>query len=156
MEYELLFFTSVANEDKINSIKKDIIEILESLGGKLSSEFLDIGKRKLAYPIKKNTHAFFSFVRFKISDENKQNISEIGKRLGFYNNVMRHIIVRTSEIGKPVISPEIRFEKKKIEEKIRKRKEPLQLEAKINGEKPKAVLFNLDEKISRILEETPE
>lgn len=156
MEYELLFFTSVANEDKIGSIKKDITEILESLGGKPSGSFSDIGKRKLAYPIKRNTHAFFSFVRFALDDENKQNIPEIGKRLGLYGNVMRHIIVRADEIGKPIISQEIKFEEKKIEKKARERKELPRPEAKPIEMKPKAALSDLDEKLSEILEETPE
>ena len=167
MEYELLFFTSVANEDKIDSIKKDITEILESLGGKISGGFSDIGKRKLAYPIKRNTHAFFSFVRFKLDDENRQNIPEIGKRLGLYGNVMRHIIVRASEIGKPIISGGIKFEEEKVEMKPSGRRErparPPQVEkpagpgteAKPDEKKPKASLSELDEKLSEILEETP-
>ena len=168
MEYELLFFTSVANEDKIESIKKDITEILESLGGKLAGVFSDIGKRKLAYPIKHNTHAFFSFVRFELDGENRQNIPEIGKRLSLYGNIMRHIIVRADEIGKPVISQEIKFEEEKVEKKTRERKErptrPFRAEkrigekpeAKIAKVKPKAALSDLDEKLSEILEETPE
>jgi ribosomal protein S6 len=149
VEYELLFFTSVANEEKINLIKKDITGILESLGAKLSTDFFDIGKRKLAYPIKRNTHAFFSFVRFWLDDENKQNISEIGKRLALYNNIIRHIIVRADEIGKPIISEEIRFKQKEKTIKLTEK-------AKSDEEKPKASLSELDEKLNEILEETPE
>lgn len=169
MEYELLFFTSVANEEKIGSIKKDITEILESLGGKLSGDFSDIGKRKLAYPIKRNTHAFFSFVRFELDGENRQNIPEIGKRLGLYGNVMRHIIVRADEIGKPIISGGIKFEhEEKAEMRPSGRREgptrPKQAEKpirpaaeiKASEDKSKASLSELDEKLSEILEETPE
>ncbi|KKR44261.1 MAG: hypothetical protein UX02_C0001G0096 [Candidatus Moranbacteria bacterium GW2011_GWC1_45_18] len=167
VEYELLFFTQVANEDKIGSIKKDITEILESLGGKLSGGFSDIGKRKLAYPIKRNTHAFFSFVRFSLDDENRQNIPEIGKRLGLYGNIMRHIVVRAEEIGKPIISGGIKFEEEKAKTRTGGGKEkptsPKQIEkpagpvaeTKIDEDKPKASLSELDEKLSEILEETP-
>jgi len=153
MEYELLFFASIANENKIDSIKKDITEILESLGGKLSGVFSDIGKRKLAYPIKHNTHAFFSFVRFELDE--RQNIPEMNKRLGLYDKIMRHIIVRADEVGKPVISQEIKFEEKKIEKRVREIVKKPKLETKPVEKKSKTALSDLDEKLSEILEETP-
>ncbi len=168
MEYELLFFTSVANEGEVETIKKEIGEILESLGAKILGEWNDIGKRKLAYPIKRNTHAFFSFVRFALDDEKKQNIPEIGKRLGLYNKVMRHIIVRASEIGKPLVSGEMKFGKREAARKPIKQKEEsvlpfqvpktadLEKERKLEDKKTKASLSELDEKLSEILEETPE
>jgi ribosomal protein S6 len=168
MEYELLFFTTAPNEDKIGSIKKDITEILESQGGKMAGDFSDIGKRKLAYPIKRNTHAFFSFVRFELEGESRQNIPEIGKRLGLYGNIMRHIIVRAWEIGKPIISGGIKFEEERTGMKPRGRREkpvrPLQTErpagsgeeTKSDESKAKTSLSELDEKLSEILEETPE
>jgi len=168
LEYELLFFTSVANEDKIDLIKKDITEILESQGAKMSGEFSDIGKRKLAYPIKRNTHAFFSFVRFVLDGENRQNIPEIGKHLGLYGNIMRHIVVRADEIGKPIISGGIKFEEERaVARPSGRREKPIRLrqeerpakptaETKPNEDKSKASLSELDEKLSEILEETPE
>jgi len=100
MEYELLFFTSVANEDRIGEIKKEIVEILESQGGKIFVDFSDIGKRKFAHPIKKQTHGFFSFCRFTLDE--KENIPEIGRRLALNDKLMRHIIVRAAEIGKQI------------------------------------------------------
>ena len=107
---------------KLDSIKKDVIDILESLGGKMAGEFSDIGKRKLAYPIKRNTHAFFSFVRFELEDENRQNIPEIGKRLGLYGKIMRHIIVRADEIGKPMFRQGSNLKKKKPGKTRRKKR----------------------------------
>jgi ribosomal protein S6 len=100
MEYELLFFTSVANEDRIGEIKKEIVEILESQNGKISVDFSDIGKRKFAHPIKKQTHGFFSFCRFMLDE--KENLPEIGRRLSLNDKLMRHIIVRAAEIGKQI------------------------------------------------------
>lgn len=169
MEYELLFFTSVANEERIGEIKKELTEILTNLGGTLLGEFTDIGKRKLAYPIKRNTHAFFSFVRFEMDDESKQNIPEVAKRISLFDKVMRHIIVRADEIGKPVISRDIQ-----IGEEMPKGKRPARIAAQsaLGGDipkaqpaaapqektvetKPKAALSDLDEKLTEILEETP-
>ncbi len=166
MEYELLFFTTVANEERIGEIKKELTGILESLGGKSLGDFSDIGKRKLAYPIKRNTHAFFSFVRFELDDEGKQNIPEIGKRISLYDKVMRHMIVRADEIGKPVAAqnrPESAHTERRSAPIREARKVPAAAEPaeKAAGQpeaaeaKPKATLAELDEKINEILEETP-
>jgi ribosomal protein S6 len=154
MEYELLFFTTIANEEKIELIKKDLVEILTSLGAKLSSEFTDIGKRKLAYPIKRNTHAFFSFTRFDL--EERQNIPEINKRINLYDKVMRHLIVRADEIGKPVGAVDLKPEES-AREKPTKKEKPAQSASlqKPEESKMKTSLSDLDEKLSEILEETP-
>lgn len=156
MEYELLFFTSAGDEDRVDIIKKELTEILESLGAKLLGGFTDIGKRKLAYPIGRDTHAFYSWVRLELDDENKQNIPEIGKRLSLYDKITRHIIVRADEIGKPVSAavPETTAEKMAAEKVKAEIKRP-QTEAKSAEKKPKAALSELDEKLSEILEETP-
>lgn len=150
MEYELLFFTSVANEDRVDTIKKELTEILVASGGKILGDFTDIGKRKLAYPIKRNTHAFFSFVHFDLDDENKQNIPEINKLIGLNEKVMRHIIVRADEIEKPV-SADQAAEKEKSETPPRGQAG----EAKPAEKESKAGLSELDEKLSEILDNNP-
>jgi len=157
MEYELLFFASLTNEDKIDQIKKDLVEILESLGAKLQGDFTDIGKRKLAYPIKRDTHAFFSFVHFMLEDENRQNIPEIAKRINLYNHVIRHIIVRADEIGKTLGAVEIKPQETPREKPARKEaKAKPEAKAPEIETKPKAALSDLDEKLTEILEENPE
>jgi ribosomal protein S6 len=149
MEYELLFFTSASNEGKASSIKKDIEEVVASSEGKLSGEWNDIGKRKFAHPIKKETHGFYSFVHFTIDDKGK--LPEIGKRLALNDKIMRHIIVRADEIGKPSIPSENReapVSSQNIEAKPVFEKKPA-------SEKAKADLNELDEKLNEILDETP-
>ena len=155
MEYELLFFTTVANEEKIGLIKEDLVEIVTSLGAKMAGEFTDIGKRKLAYPIKRNTHAFFSFIRFEL--EERQNIPDINKHINLYDKVMRHIIVRADEIGKLVGAVDLKPEEI-IKEKPVKKEKPVQpaIQQKPVESKSKTALSDLDEKLSEILEETPE
>jgi len=157
MEYELLFFTSVSNEDRVGTIKKELVEILESLGGKLLGDFTDIGKRKLAYPIKRDTHAFFSWVRFTLDGEAKQNIPEIGKRISLNDKVIRHIIVRADEIGKTVSVAQIETEAEKAEaEKVKAEIAKPEIKAEPSEKEGKASLSDLDEKLSEILDETPE
>lgn len=156
MEYELLFFTSVSNEDRVDTIKKDLTEILENLGGKLLGGFTDIGKRKLAYPIRRDTHAFYSWARFTLDDESRNNIPEINKRISLNDEVIRHLIVRADEIGKPIsaAAPETEAEKLAAEKIKAEIKKP-QAEAKPAKKEPRAALSELDEKLSEILEETP-
>lgn len=153
MEYELLFFTSVANVDRIPEIKREIEEIITGQGGKITKDFSDIGKRKFAHPIKKQTHGFFSFCHFAL--EEKENIPEINKRLALYDKIMRHLIVRADEIGKPIGGQNIREEKTEVT--ARKFTE----QAKPKEDKPaesgtKVGMKELDEKLSEILEENPE
>jgi len=171
MEYELLFFTTVANEDRIGEIKKEIVEILESQGGKISVDFSDIGKRKFAHPIKKQTHGFFSFCRFMLDETD--NIPEIGRRLAMNDKLMRHIIVRAAEIGKQIgaqaeesahaASPERnapRHETARQASRSEKRPEtekaPAPQQAKPTEAETKIGMKELDDKLSAILEESPE
>jgi|GEM_PF-664314 len=175
MEYELLFFTSVANEDRIGEIKKDIVEILESHDGKISVDFSDIGKRKFAHPIKKQTHGFFSFCRFTLDET--ENIPEIGRRLAMNDKLMRHIIVRAAEIGKQIgaqagenaparnasaerntprhetVRHTHRSETKTAEVE---KSAPAPQQAKPTEAETKIGMKELDDKLSAILEESPE
>lgn len=149
MEYELLFFTYASNENKVPGIKKELEEILINHGGKLSGDFTDIGKRKFAYPIKRETHGYYSFVRLTLEDTAK--LPEINKRIGLNNQVTRHLIVKASEVGHPVFASgtppqEIMAEEKKIEEIPQE---------KASESKPKANMDDLDEKLNELLDETP-
>ncbi len=176
MEYELLFFTTIANEDRIGEIKKEIVEILESQGGKIFVDFSDIGKRKFAHPIKKQTHGFFSFCRFTLDE--KENIPEIGRRLALNDKLMRHIVVRAAEIGKQIgaqagesaparNASHVETDRRNIsrnvagrrtapsEKKPEIKKMPAPQEAKPTEAETKIEMKELDDKLSAILEESP-
>jgi small subunit ribosomal protein S6 len=145
LEYELLFFTSVNNEDKVPAIKKELEDLLASFGGKITRDFTDIGKRKLAYPIKRNTHAFFSWCWFVL--EEKEKISEINRLIRLNDKIMRHIIVRAEEVGKPAA------EQKEVRAQAKTAKPTPEIPAKEKDSKPKAQLEDLDEKLNELLEE---
>ena len=150
MEYELLFFTSVANAERAPEIKKEIEEILTSLGAKIAKDFSDIGKRKFAHPIKKQTHGFYSFCWFSL--EESENIPEINKRLNLNDSIMRHLIVRASEIGRPITAQSVI--ERKTETGISKKTE--RAEEKPRETRSKVGIGELDEKLSEILGENPE
>ncbi|MFA5872270.1 MAG: 30S ribosomal protein S6 [Parcubacteria group bacterium] len=153
MEYELLFFSSLSHEDKIEEIKKEIQDTITGLGGKISIDWNDIGKRKLAHPIKKDTHAFYSWCRF--TTEEKDKIPEMNRALVLNDRIIRHIVVRASEVGKKVdpaqdIQPDT--EVKAVEEV----KPAIETKPEEKETKPKVTLNELDDKLNEILDETPE
>jgi ribosomal protein S6 len=168
MEYELLFFTSVANADRAGEIKREIEEILSGRGAKKTADWNDIGKRKFAHPIKKQTHGFFSFCRFTIEDA--ENLPELNKRLSLNDKVMRHIIVRADEIGKPIGAPTMPDAKqetrgRRVPEVSAAKKVSAQIvppakseaEEKMSPEEiAKVEMKELDEKLDAILDESPE
>jgi len=149
MEYELLFFISFANEERVGEIKKEIEEAIVKFGGEISADFSDVGKRKLAYPVKKQTHAFFSFCRFTL--EETDNLPELNRRLNLNDKIMRHLIVRADEVGKPFAAQMERETKPEArEQKIARPKteeKPAEVETKVKVEMAK-----LDEKLDEILE----
>jgi small subunit ribosomal protein S6 len=147
MEYELLFFTSVANEERAPEIKREIEEAIISQGGKITKDFSDIGKRKFAHPIKRQTHGFYSFCWFEL--EKNENMPEISKRLSLNEKIMRHLIVRADEIGKPIAQQE------SLRKESREKAASSEKEEKGVEEKPKVGMAELDEKLSEILDETP-
>jgi small subunit ribosomal protein S6 len=164
MEYELLFFTTLANEESVPEIKREIEEIITGRGGKILNDFSDIGKRKFAHPIKKQTHGFFSFCRFTLDE--KENIPELNRRLILNEKIMRHLIVRADEIGKPINAQIIRTSRPEESaakpmtlktvapsESIAK---PETEEKKPAEDKSKVGMANLDEKLDEILTESPE
>jgi ribosomal protein S6 len=163
MEYELLFFTSVANVDRAPEIKREIEEIITGRGGQKTADWNDIGKRKFAHPIKKQTHGFFSFCRFTI--EEAENIPELNKRLALNDKIMRHIIVRADEIGKPIGAPAMPDARQdaRPERPSIKRTEPARVESQSAAseknpaeETAKVEMAELDEKLNAILDESPE
>jgi ribosomal protein S6 len=149
MEYELLFFTYASTENKVPDIKKELIEILTNHGGKLSGDFTDIGKRKFAYPIKRETHGFYSFIHFTLED--KGNLPEINKRIGLMDHVTRHLIVKAAEVKKSIASDRTAPREIIAEEKQNKEV----TEEKTAESKPKSSMADLDEKLNELLDETP-
>jgi small subunit ribosomal protein S6 len=145
MEYELLFFTSLANEERIPEIKREIEEILSGRGAKIVNDFSDIGKRKFAHPIKKQTHGFYSFCHFTLDE--KENIPEINRRLSLNDKIMRHLIVRADEIGKPISAQNINEQKAEP-----KKEKEIIIPEKPAEEKEKVGITELEEKLEEILE----
>jgi small subunit ribosomal protein S6 len=87
--YELGLWLSIDSEvDKeLERIKK----LLTSYGAEIF--FVDsFNKRKMAYPVKKQTMGYFGYLLFKL--DNGENILEIKNNLRKINSILRFIIIK--------------------------------------------------------------
>jgi small subunit ribosomal protein S6 len=157
MEYELIFIIPLEQEEKVETIKNELTKIIEDHSGKMLG-FTDIGKRKFAYPINHQTHGYYSFCRFTVPERNQ--IATISKEISVKKKVVRHMIVKASEIGKPITEktetkavPEVEIKAEDIKEAV-KEQPPLKAGSQQKNETSKIELDELDEKLNEILEST--
>ncbi|MBI2026874.1 MAG: 30S ribosomal protein S6 [Deltaproteobacteria bacterium] len=76
--------------DQVDEIKNYIDE---KIGKIIKQE--QWGSKKLAYPIAKETKGIYSYYTF---DADAQNIKDLNHWLGIHRNVLRHLIVKRSEV----------------------------------------------------------
>lgn len=96
MLYELtmIFRSSLGEEDR-----KKVLETVKKLIGKSSRlvETLDLGKRMLAYPIKKEKEGNFICLKLEITG---QEAVEINKKLKNDEKVLRYLLVKAAKVSK--------------------------------------------------------
>ncbi len=152
--YELLYIVSNKfTEDELKPIIKKVGAIINDRGGKatLTEEW---GKKRLAYPIKNFSHAYYVLVEFDFEGE---KVESIDRDLRMMSEILRHQIV-----SKRVKTAEDIKKEKEISEKIAARKEKeaekevkeekKEDEKKEEKKKEKVDIGELDEKLDKILE----
>ncbi len=89
--YELAVVTSdeLPEKDKKEIFEKIEKKISDSKGTLTNTE--EWPKRKLAYPIKKNTNAIFTFVQFEVDSKVP---AEIRKELNISESVLRSLLIK--------------------------------------------------------------
>ena len=111
--YEVMYIADPATDaDTLGQLNKEIGELIEKEGGSVV-KFEDMGKRELAYRIKKFTEGYYCL--FEIEGSGKE-IAELERRMRVNDKIVRYLTVRVDEERKAA---------EKIEEKRRKRKERL-------------------------------
>lgn len=145
--YELLYLISNKfSEDEVKPIIEKINSIIVNNQGKITLTE-DLGKKRLAYPIKSFRYGYYNLVEFDLVGEDLINVD---RALRMMNEVLRHQIVT-----KVVKTAEQIAQDKKIAEKIAARtvKEEKEVKEKIKEtDKEKVDLKDLDEKLDKILE----
>lgn len=96
--YELLFILpGTLSEDEVKPVVKDVQEIVKANGGQNYS-CDDMGKSRLAYPMKHIRYGYFQLAHFEA--ESKQ-VVVIGKKLRLVTQVLR-VLIQKYDPKKPV------------------------------------------------------
>ena len=92
MHYELTFIISAAvPEIKHPAINTEILSQLEKIKAQIIKAPYSLGRRKLAYTIKKQKHGFYSAVEFGL--EEKSGLKELDTYLSHNHSILRHLII---------------------------------------------------------------
>lgn len=107
MQYELFYLVGERNELNIDTIREEVSQLLKDTQAILLEPEI-IEKRKLAYEIKHQKRGTYVTRRFEMpevdhwaSEENTANesgLETINRKLNLMTTVLRHMIVKTSEL----------------------------------------------------------
>ena len=91
--YEIMFIVKpTLEEEAISATVKSLESIITKMKGKV--EIKEMGKRELAYPIKKEISGFYYLFTVSASHE---AIAEFDRKAGLNENVLRHQIIKLDE-----------------------------------------------------------
>jgi len=156
-QYELMYLLGAqVADDEVPKISQNILKFAEDFGATDVKE-TQLGKKKLAYPIKKTRNGHYVVVNFTMDTK---NINTFDAKIRAQNtNIIRYIIVNLDEHL-------ARMEKDKVEQAKIVRKgppaeavvaeKPMKIESKVKKEAPVLVELNaeeLDKKIEEALTE---
>lgn len=141
--YELLYIISNQyTEDEAQKIKEKIKGVLKNFEAILGYEE-DLGKKKLAYPIKQLIHGYYFLAEFELEDGRK--IKEINNWLRLDKEILRAQIITKKKLTSQ--------EKEEIKRRESARPKTEKSETKtLKPENDKKIdIKNLDEKLEEIL-----
>lgn len=163
--YELLYIVGTQFTDQeIEGIGSTISQMLETAGAKVL-KIQNLGKIRLAYPIKKMRHGSYILAYF---DADPSAIADVNRRLALTDEILRHTILerpagaleRTFELSSYVapLSEEARTEKEtkrpstKSAPKKRVESATIAPPTPASAEESKMSMEELDEKLDKILD----
>ncbi len=95
-KYELGFII-VPDETIVPNVVEKVKGIIKEYGGSVISES-EMGRRKLAYPIKKNRVKYLEGIyRFIVFEGTHSTVQNLDRLLKIDDNIIRHIILRVVE-----------------------------------------------------------
>lgn len=88
MKYELaLVIKPLSNEDIKEKVIKKIEKLVTDLGGVIG-KYNNVGKRLLAYPIKKNKEGFYVFAKLTLEPK---NVTKLDRQLSLNSDLLRFL-----------------------------------------------------------------
>lgn len=147
MKYELSFIiSSVLPETEHEALHKEVLSYLDKIKAKTSKEFNSLGRKKLAYTIKKQKHGFYVFLNFEL--EETAGLKSLDTDLRHNNNILRHLIIKLIKENKP----KKQTIKSKVEIKTKVAEPSMEIKLDDPSQKSKA-WDDLDKKLDAILED---
>ncbi len=93
-KYEMMFIVKATMEsDAVKATAENMKKVVTDCGGKVE-EFKELGEKKLAYPIKKEISGYYYVMTLEATKEAE---SELSRKAGLDENVIRHLIVKLDE-----------------------------------------------------------
>jgi small subunit ribosomal protein S6 len=140
-KYELMYILSSAVTDNdVPTIAQEVDKYLTDNGGTLLTQEM-LGKKKLAYPIKKTRNGFYVLETFNLEGKKLQ---EFDNKLRSMEHIIRYLFVNVEE-------QELRAAKDKlVQEKMRASRKPVKAEGEV--EEVKLSETELESKIEKALE----
>ena len=89
--YEIMFIVKNTIEDEVVKKVADSLQSLITVGKGKIIEFKEMGKRKLAYPIKKELTGTYYVMTV---EANHDTIKEFDRKVLINENVLRHLIIK--------------------------------------------------------------
>ncbi len=161
MNYELSFIISSAiPETEHDKVQQEILSYIEKTGAKISKQPQVIGRRKLAYPIKKQKHGFYVFLEFEAED--KTGFVDMETKIKHNPGILRHLLIKkdvkvsaTPSEAKQAKPTKPAFEAKPVLEEKPVEEKPQESEAKPAVEDIKLDLGDIDKRLDEILGSDP-
>ena len=153
--YEILYLVPATyTADELKPITAKVATLIKEASGEITKE-QDLGKQKLAYPIKLANHGYYLTYEFNLP---KEKLQSLNRSLTLSSDVLRFLVTK-----KKIKTEEEIKREKELREKLAKKKEKeieqFQAEKKGTKEKPKKEmgkekisLEDLDKKLDEILD----
>lgn len=137
---------SATSDDQIPQVSDEVKKSIESQGG-IIEKYEELGKRKLAYPVKKSRTGHYALVNFSAPPE---KLNEIEHKIRTSQNIIRHLVVNMDEAL-------IQMEKDRaLQAKLRalrpKEATPVGPEEKPRAKPGKKIEIDLDAEIEKAIE----
>jgi len=144
-KYELLYIlSSQYTEDEVPPLAEKVNKMLEKYGAKITKGE-NLGKKKLAYPIKKFYQGYYMLNEFELEGK---NVDSLSTQLKLSDEILRHIIVKNP----PKMEIRPLLAKKKIEAPKIQENTVETDKIKKEDETEKIKLEDLDKKLDEILD----
>lgn len=160
MHYELTYIVSAqVPETEHGALQTEVLDLLKKAKTVIKLEAYSLGRKRLAYPIEKQRHGFYTVLEFDFEeDASREGLKDIDTSLRHNKNILRHLIIKTN--GKPKL--EIKNTDNESESKpsrkvsagrnVKKTESVKKEETKKVEEKVNVDLTALDQQLDKILE----